>query len=466
MKTSIEEQLKRQELWKPIKSEHVAHRAIMLLRNEFQAPQQKQDDLLNALTAVINFCQSSTPYYASVFSHIKLSTLDDLQRFPVLTKQLLQEHLNELKPRHLPNGHKPGGIRQSSGTTGTPVKVAHSSFSNEVFTILKQREYRWFDYNPEKTLAVIRLPNQLPRKNNLEIGLGESFKFSSWAGGISNHFKTGKMLAFSVLNSVEKQLKWVAKEQPDYLTAYAESLEHLAFAKADETSLFQIQSLLSISETMTPDMRDRIITAFNSPIQQNYGLNELGVIASKCPEGGRYHVHSEFYYVEIVNAEGALCKPGETGRILVTSLSNPAMPLVRYDTDDLAVATDQQCLCGRTLPCFGEVIGRYSRIAYLPKGTLEQVGIIRNILSSLPHEQSKCLRRFQIHQDSSKNLELRLAATRKIDPALIHYIKKNWDALKPSNASHFNTCQVKQLKAELNGKFHDFTSDFIPTCRT
>lgn len=461
MQTSIEEQLERQSLWKPSKAEQVAHRARALLASEFQDAPQKQEGLLKALTDVINFCQHSTPYYELAFNNKSFKKLEDLQELPILTKQLLIEQSEQLKPRYLPNGHKFGGIRQSSGTTGLPIKVAHTIFSNEVFTILKQREYRWFNYNPKKKLAVIRLPSQLPRMKGRELGLKDSFKFSGW-GAISNHFKTGEMLTFSVLNDVEDQLRWLEETQTDYLTAYAESLEHLAFAKVNNTFSFKIQSLLSISETMTADMHSRISHAFNCPIQQNYGLNELGVIASKCPEGGRYHVHSEFYYVEIVNAEGGLCKAGETGRVLVTSLSNPAMPLVRYDTDDLAVATDQQCQCARTLPCFGEVVGRYSRIAYLPEGTLGQVAVIRDILSTLPVEQSSCLRRFQIHQDDSKNLELRLTAIKKIDPMFIRQITHRWHKLKPINAANFKVIQVEQLIAEKNGKFHDFTSYFIP----
>lgn len=150
---------------------------------------------------------------------------------------------------------------------------------------------------------------------------------------------------------------------------------------------------------------------FASPIQQNYGLNKLGIVASKYPEGGRYYVHSEFYYVDIINRQGQPFKPGETGRLLVTSLSNPAMPLIRYDTDDMATATDQLCECGRTLACFGEILGRYSRIAFLPQGTLALVGIIRDILANLPAQLSCGLRRFQIHQNNQQQLQLRLAAS-------------------------------------------------------
>jgi len=461
LSTSVEEQLKRQVLWKPRKSERIADRARTLLKSEFQDQQEKQQEIFKGLAAVIQFCKDQVPFYSSSFKNKEFLTTGDLQKLPILTKQHLQHKSTLLVPRSLPNGHKAGGVRQSSGTTGQPVKIPHTAFSNEIFTIIKQREYRWFNFNPINKLAVIRLPSQLPYINGAEITFGQTFSSPGW-GSLSNHYQTGEFVAFSVLNTIEDQLKWIEKIKPHYLTAYAESLEHLAFAATSNDFSFQMQSLLSISETMTSDMRNRITNAFSAPIQQNYGLNELGIIASKCPEGDRYHVHSEFYHVEIINKEGYPCQPGKTGKIIVTSLSNPAMPLIRYDTDDLAIATDQQCPCGRSLPCFGEVVGRYSRIAYLPEGTLGNVGVIREILASLPSDQTKWLRRFQIHQNISNSFELRLVASKKLEPSLFTYIKNSWNQHKITSKISFKVTQISQLNPEKNGKYHDFTSDFMP----
>src|SRR5207245_1351470 len=41
-----------------------------------------------------------------------------------------------------------------------------------------------------------------------------------------------------------------------------------------------------------------------------------------------------------------------------TTLENRVMPLVRYEIGDYAVATDQTCDCGRTLPLVGRIVGR------------------------------------------------------------------------------------------------------------
>ncbi len=54
--------------------------------------------------------------------------------------------------------------------------------------------------------------------------------------------------------------------------------------------------------------------------------------------------------MEIVDEQGAPTPAGEMGRVLVTTLQNNLMPLVRYEIGDYAVAGVEQCRCGRTPP--------------------------------------------------------------------------------------------------------------------
>ena len=53
------------------------------------------------------------------------------------------------------------------------------------------------------------------------------------------------------------------------------------------------------------------------------------------------------------------------------------MPLIRYDTGDLAQAVEGPCPCGRTLPSFGEIAGRYRRFAGLPDHTRDRVRVLQ-----------------------------------------------------------------------------------------
>ncbi len=50
-------------------------------------------------------------------------------------------------------------------------------------------------------------------------------------------------------------------------------------------------------------MRTHIERSFGVPAHQNYGLNEVGLVAARC-EAGRYHVHAENCHVEIIGEDG------------------------------------------------------------------------------------------------------------------------------------------------------------------
>jgi phenylacetate-coenzyme A ligase PaaK-like adenylate-forming protein len=61
--------------------------------------------------------------------------------------------------------------------------------------------------------------------------------------------------------------------------------------------------------------------------------------------------------VEVLDEEGRPCAPGETGRVVATSLNNFAMPLIRYETGDTA-EVGAPCPCGRGLPVLTRIMGR------------------------------------------------------------------------------------------------------------
>jgi phenylacetate-CoA ligase len=95
---------------------------------------------------------------------------------------------------------------------------------------------------------------------------------------------------------------------------------------------------------------------FGVEVSDNYGSTEA-FLAWECPLGS-YHINAEHVIVEIVDENGHPVAPGKLGRVLVTTLHNRLMPLIRYEIGDYAFAAANGCRCGRTLPCIGAVGGR------------------------------------------------------------------------------------------------------------
>src|SRR6185295_14515719 len=88
-----------------------------------------------------------------------------------------------------------------------------------------------------------------------------------------------------------------------------------------------------------------------------YSSEECGQIALQCPEHEQYHVQSESVLVEVLDDEGRPCAPGTIGRVVLTTLQNFAMPLIRYDIGDFA-EPGPACPCGRALPVLTRIVGR------------------------------------------------------------------------------------------------------------
>src|SRR6185295_18574739 len=182
------------------------------------------------------------------------------------------------------------------------------------FTYQTQRRLRWFRFDPAGKLATIRLASQMPADGaGNPLCDGATLRLPRWLYA-GTYFETGPHVFFGVTSPVEQQLEWLAAERPDYLQSYSETLEHLVFASGGAWPLRSLRGLNAISEQLTPSMRRLVESVTGAPIEQGYGLNEIGLVATRCA-AGRYHVHVEHCLVEIVDDAGALVPPGSTGRI-------------------------------------------------------------------------------------------------------------------------------------------------------
>jgi phenylacetate-CoA ligase len=465
MRTSFQIELAEQKRWRLRPEWSQVGWFDGILRSEFISDDEHRSRQASAVTELIQFVVGHVPYYKQLFTRLGLSPGDvrrpeDLARLPRLTKLDVIDRAAELRPDTLPPGHERLMATQSSGTTGRPAVVWHSNASRELFVLLKQRELRWFRFDPTGSYAAIR--NDLPpQPDGSATKDGMTAHSPAWPL-VGGYFETGPAFGFKMTNPLEKQVDWLEQHRPTYLLSQSPHLEHLAFAFQDRPPLDEMRCMIGISQQLTPDMQRRIETTFRAPVRQNYGLNEFGLVATRCPEAGRYHVHTEQNLVEIVDDAGHPCEPGKIGRVLVTTVSNPAMPLVRYDSDDLAEAVTGPCPCGRTLPTFGVVIGRYSRLAFLPPGSYTTFRRTRDVLEIMPAELARPLRQFQVHQFRDGHFELRLAVAEPLRPEFIERVHRAWAEITDGRPTRLDIVQLARLEPGPGGKFQDFTSDFTP----
>jgi len=433
---------------------------------EFLTPAEQRALQGDALRRMAVFAARHVPHYREVFARLGLSPAEmsdpsSLVSLPVLRRSDIGARPERFRPDRMPEGFAVTHFSKTSGSTGEPVKVYKTHVQDAQWAKFMQREARWFRFNPLGALGMIRDPESLPGlpegKSVPDDGVCQR---PAWPS-IGSFFETGPFVGCSVLCSISRQADWLEEHRPDYLVAQASALEHLAFECAARPTVPGVQALHAIAQELTPSMRSHVERVFRAPVHQNYGLNEIGLVASRCPEGGRYHVHAESSIVEIVDEEGRPCQPGQRGRILISAITNPAMPLFRYDSGDIAECTEEPCPCGRTLPSFGSIMGRYRRMAFLPPETVPRFMRVHRALSTLPQTAGH-IRQYQLHQFRDGSFELRVVAAEGLTPAFEAHMEQAWrDASDPS-CPPLRIVRVDEIPLPPSGKFENFTSDFFP----
>ena len=162
---------------------------------------------------------------------------------------------------------------------------------------------------------------------------------------------------FPHTSDLERQADWLQELDPLFLYAYPVNLAGLArIFETRGRRLDSLRKIFSASEVLEDSMRARLRQVFGVEVSDNYGSTEA-FLAGQCPAGS-YHVNAEHVLLETVDDQGRPSARGALGRVLVTTLENHLMPLIRYEIGDYAIAAEGACTCGRTLPRLERIVGR------------------------------------------------------------------------------------------------------------
>lgn len=160
-------------------------------------------------------------------------------------------------------------------------------------------------------------------------------------------------------DSMRRYAETISRLRPVCLEGYADALYELA-AHVEKSGLHlpPPAAVISSAGTLLPHMRSRIEGTFGSEVFDRYGSREVGSIAAECERHEGLHVVGETTIVEVVDERGRSVGEGEEGEVLVTTLHNYTMPLIRYRIGDRAVRGPDRCSCGRPYPLLARVLGR------------------------------------------------------------------------------------------------------------
>ena len=127
----------------------------------------------------------------------------------------------------------------------------------------------------------------------------------------------------------------------------------------------------------------RLRERFGCAVMSTYASTETCTTFAEGPMCVGGHLNPGLGIVECVDDAGAAVGAGEIGEIVVTPLGVKGMPLVRFRTGDMAAMFVEKCVCGRTTPRVGPIVGRRQQLLKF-KGTNVYPGAIVEALRMLP----------------------------------------------------------------------------------
>ena len=285
---------------------------------------------------------------------------DTWRQMPTLSKPELRALGPRLYARSVPSAQLPFGPIRTSGSTGISVELRTTATTRRLWDALTLREHLWSQRDFSKRLGVIRSIKQ-SRDTDDRIQ-------PNWGAPVAHLFPSGSSSAIRIGRPVPELAAWLKDFDPHYLLTYPSIMpwlmDYMAAAGDRPQSLREIRF---ISEPLDKELETRLAEEWQVKSTDIYSANEVGYIAFRCLEQGALHVQSESLLVEVIDEEGRPCEPGESGRVVVTSLHNLATPMLRYDLGDYATV-GAPCPCGRGLPVISQILGRTRNAALSPDG--------------------------------------------------------------------------------------------------
>lgn len=353
---------------------------------------------LARLKNLITHVYQHVPYYRNIMDEHQIkptdiSTFNDLQRLPLLTKPLIKQHTDELKADTNPQLQR----FNTGGSTGEPLifYIGKERVTHDVAA--KWRATRWWDVDiGDPEIVVWGSPVELGAQDRVR-----EFR--------DKLLRTALIPAFEMSeDNLSKFVERIRQTRPKMLFGYPSSLSLIArHARKQGIAMddLGIKVAFVTSERLYDEQKNDIEKIFGCPTANGYGGRDAGFIAHQCPSGSM-HITAEDIIVELVDSNGDVVPHGIPGEVVITHLATGEFPFIRYRTGDVAVLDDATCECGRGLPLLKEIQGRTTDFIVAQNGTVMHGLALIYILRDIPTIQE-----FQIIQESLEQIIIKLVVS-------------------------------------------------------
>lgn len=385
-----------------------------LRKTQWWSLEQLKELQLKRLHSLLSHAYSNVPYYHKIFNKLRLTpdsikTANDLIKLPILTKADVRDNIDDMIAKNYKKEDL--FLNSTGGSTGEPLHFYTDRIAGAWNMAAAYRAWEWAGYNIGDKMAYIWGAPQ-------DISLHSSLK-----GKISDMLFRLKMLdAFNITqDTLQKFIREMRRFRPKVINVYA-SAAYIVARYLLEKGINDVhpKAVLTTAEKLYNYQREVIKEAFKCPVYDYYSGRDIILMAGECPEHAGYHMSAETAVVEFIrNAKPA--SANEIGKIIITDLTNFAMPFIRYDTGDLGSYTNEKCLCGRNLPLMRSIGGRLLDTIITPDGRY----LIGEFFPAIfPDYAIKGIKEYQIIQTSKDELLIKIVRGHNfINSELNRYLK-------------------------------------------
>jgi phenylacetate-CoA ligase len=383
---------------------------------------------------------NNTPFYSdwakkSGLSSGDIKSLDSLKLFPVIRKEDIRSNPELFRAQNI----KKQFTLQTSGTTGTPLKIYTDECSRSkhyaFFSRLRQK-YNINDEDKRCTLfgrVIIDATQSTP-----------PFWRYDW------YQKNLLMSSFHLSEqNVEYYYQKLVDFKPAEIFAYPSSILPIAkYIIKNKLPKLTLKLLITTAENLPLNQRVILENAFDTNIVNQYGCTEMSFFATE--NNGIMNVEPEHGIIEVLMDSGEVNMVGK-GELVATSFINYSMPIIRYQVGDFLELGAQDCegkqnilnLNGRTDDILYSMDDR--PIARLGSVFKENLGVIYT----------------QIIQNADKSLTVKVVPSERYSEKykndLISEIEKRF-----SSEIIIHIELVKTISKQPNGKFRQLISNYSP----
>lgn len=276
-----------------------------------------------------------------------IKSIDDIYKLPFTVKQ----DLRDAYPFGMMARPKRDLVRlhASSATTGKLTVAGYTQKDIDVWGECAARSLVMAGATPDSTVHV-------------------AYGYGLFTGGLGMHYggeKLGAVVVPASAGNTQKQIQLMVDFEadiicctPSYIIYLAEEIERMGLKVGKDIKL---KGGVFGAEAWSEGMRADIEKRLGLRACDIYGLSEIAGpgVACDCQFKTGMHFQDDHFYPEIVDVDTLEPLPyGESGELVITTLTKEGMPLIRYRTRDIASLNDEPCPCGRTSVKLNKITGR------------------------------------------------------------------------------------------------------------